>query len=244
MKFFYLCLFLFPFFISCSDTTDLHNSTHTIKSDLYSKAIDATASYKANPYDAVGELQNEILEAYYSNDALPTSYEAISSKVVAIAQNDLNFTALGSDYIYSSNSIERVLYLLNHASTCQQEVLNARLDSARARSGLNTFIESLLSLCATENDYAIIYSFITDYEDSVLADSYYSIKDKKVILITTSVARHSAYMRKKKPKKNKDPEWDYMVTNIVAATDGATDSIQESVMRAVVSGIVENPRLN
>jgi len=97
-----------------------------------------------------------------------------------------------------------------------------------------------LSLCETEDDYEVIYNYIVAYETIVLKSTSFTESDKRVALITTSVARHSAYYRKKRPKKNKDPEWDLMVGNIIAATDGAATGIQESVMRALIVGIAQN----
>lgn len=239
MRFFYLCLFIVPFFVSCSDSEILSTPTEhgSSSSMLYHKDVDVLPSNKLNPYDVVGQLHNELVTTFYAQDTLPTSLSAISSKVVSMAQNNTNFAALGS---YTFNSSARVSYLLSHSGTCQQEVLGTSLVGASARSSLSNFIDSLISLCAVEDDYNVIYASIVAYENAVLSDSSYSTSDKKVMLVTTSVARHAAYLRKKRPKKNRDPEWNYMVTNIVAATDGAPVGFQEAVMRAVVVGIVEN----
>lgn len=54
------------------------------------------------------------------------------------------------------------------------------------------------------------------------------------------MARHSAYMARKKPKKNTDPDWTILVVNIVAAADGAENGMAKSVTEGLVGGITSN----
>ena len=124
--------------------------------------------------------------------------------------------------------------------TCSSEIISNSLDTEVAKNSLSNFITTVLSLCETEDDYGVIYDYIVAYEATVLKSTSFTERDKQVVLTTTSVARHAAYYRKKRPKKNKDPEWDLMVGNIIAATDGASTGIQESVMRALIVGIAQN----
>jgi len=228
----------FALFVACSDVDSSNTFTQTTSSSmLYQKDADVLPANKSNPYDVVGQLYCELVTTFYSSDTLPKSLSGITSKVVSLAQSHTDFGALGS---YTFISSERVSYLLSQSGTCQQEVLTTSLVGVAARSSLSNFIDSLSSLCLVEDEYSVIYSVIIGYENAVLSDSTFINADKKVMLATTSVARHAAYLRKKKPKKNKDPEWDYMVTSIVAATDGVTVGFQEAIMRAVIVGIIEN----
>jgi len=240
MKFFYLCFSILPFFISCSDSTHLSRSKSSAsdsESIYFARGTDTVLPLnKNNPYDAAGQLQNELLEVYFAGDTLSSSVTNIAIKVDSLAKLNKNFVALGSNYKFKS--FDRVNYIISHADSCSASIIVNSLDSFSAKKSLLDFTDSLLSLCEHEDDYAYIYDFIVDYEASVLKNDLFSERDKRVVLTTTSIARHSVYLRKKKPKKSKDFEWGDLVTNIAAASDGATVSMQESVMRALIVGIV------
>ena len=239
MKFFYLCFSILPFFISCSDSTHLDRSdsaTSHSESVSFAKGTDSVMPLnKNNPYDAAGQLQNELLEVYFTGDTLSSSVADIASKVDSLARLNKNFVALGSNYKFKS--FDRVNYIISHADSCSTTIIVNSLDTFSAKKSLLDFTDSLLSLCEREDDYAFIYDSIVGYEASVLKNDLFSERDKRVLLTTTSIARHSVYLRKKKPKKNMDPIWDFVVTNIAASSDGATIGLQESVMRALIVGI-------
>ncbi len=239
MKFFYLCLSILPFFISCSDATPLNRldtSVSNSESVSFARGTDTVLPFnKNNPYDAAGRIQNELLEAYFSSDTLSSSVAAIATKVDSLAKLNKNFVSLGSTYKFTS--LDRVNYIISHADSCSTTIIVNSLDTFSAKKSLLDFTDSLVSLCEREDDYAFIYDSIVGYEASVLKNDLFSDSDKRVLLTTTSIARHSVYLRKKKPKKSKDPEWDDLVTNIAAASDGATVGMQESVLRSVIVGI-------
>lgn len=242
MKFYYLCLLILPFFISCSDATNLNVSDASNSASKFSsydkETVDTLPFNKSNPYDDAGKIQNEVLERYYVDSILPTTVSGIAAKVSSLSVENSTFVSFGSSYAFSA--VERVTYITSHSDTCSAEIICNSLDTDVAKDSLADFITTVLSLCETEDEYEVIYDYIVAYEASVLKSDSFTERDKRVVLTTTSVARHSAYYRKKRPKKNKDPEWDLMVGNIIAATDGATSGIQESVMRALIVGIAQN----
>ena len=241
MKFFYLCFSILPFFISCSDSTHLNRSDSSASDSEFVSFARGTDTVlplnKNNPYDAVGQLHNEILEVYFASDTLPSSVMDIAARVDSLSKLNKKFVALGSNYKFKS--FDRVNYIISHADSCSTTIIVNSLDTFSAKKSLLDFTDSLLSLCEREDDYAFIYDSIVGYEASVLKNDLFSERDKRVLLTTTSIARHSVYLRKKKPKKNKDSEWDYLVTKIAAASDGATIGMQESVMRALIVGIAK-----
>jgi hypothetical protein len=85
-----------------------------------------------------------------------------------------------------------------------------------------------------------LYEKVIDYETTVLQNSGFTANDKRVILTTTSITRHSSYLARKKPKKNTDPDWTILIGNIVAAVDGAEDGAANAVVAALVAGIAQN----
>lgn len=112
--------------------------------------------------------------------------------------------------------------------------------SAAAKSSLTDFVNSFIVLFDNEYNCEVLYQAVVDYETIVLKDSLLTAKDKRIILTTTSIARHSAYLARKKPKKNTDPDWTILVVNIVAAADGAEYGLAESVTEGLVAGIASN----
>lgn len=246
MKFYYLCLTIIPFFISCSDSSNLDpldssmaSVDNAFQSHNANRGGDVIPSNSANPYDIAGQLHNELYEAYYADDSLSTSVTGISSRVVMIAQENDSFVSLaGPNYSFLSNN--RINYILANIDSCTSEVMDTSLTTAEAKTSLSAFISSLLVLCESEEDYGIIYQFMIAYENDILTNSTLTNSDKMIILTTTSIARHSVYERKKKPKANTDPEWDLMVGNIVAGTDGSTDSLEKAIMMSLITGIAEN----
>lgn len=241
MKFFKLWFFFLPLFISCSTSseTGLPDDGANASANLRPGTPSVSPVNTANPYDAVGQLHNEVLDAYFSGDSLPKNVSAIISRVLVTCQANTAFTALNSvPYPFSAQA--RIAYILNNPISCQPEIITASLGSSQARSGFTAFIGSFLALCDSEENYTVIYNFVTAYENTVSADTAISVKDRKTILITTSIARHAAYVRKKKPKRNKDPEWALMVGNLFGALEGASESEQDAVMKALATGVAQN----
>jgi hypothetical protein len=135
-----------------------------------------------------------------------------------------------------------VVDIVLQPSGFQDDIINASISDSNARASFKTFITDLLIACEEEDDYQVLYDTIVAYEAGIYNNTLLSVEDKSTILITTSVTRHLVYARKKKPKKDKDPEWQYMVGNIFATLDGADDSIEDAIMKGLVTGIVENTR--
>ncbi|TBX66119.1 hypothetical protein EZL74_11055 [Flavobacterium silvisoli] len=239
MNFFRLCLILFPFFLSCNENHfDLAKESSFHRYDFQSS--DSIPANKNNPFDRVGKIHNEILFSYYYNDNYPSTIPEIITTVTNIANMTQSFRVLIKEIPYNFCSTERVVYIASRLESCQNEIIDASLESIEAKESLDNFISSFLFLCNSQEDYSSIHDYVVSYENEVLENAKYSEKEKKVLLITTSIARYSAYAKKKKPKKNKDPEWALMVGNILASVDGADESEEEAIMRAVVTGIVEN----
>ncbi|MEC4004847.1 hypothetical protein OX283_009290 [Flavobacterium sp. SUN052] len=218
---------------------DFNRSPKFFPTSCAAKSLDILPANSANPFDYVGLLHNQLLETYYSGVSLPKTLTGISNSVVSIANATSAFTSL-SGGTYTFTSLERVQYIALHSQDCLDSVVVSSLSSSGARISMTNFINSYLSLCNSENDYSVIYDFIVAYESAALSDTTLSLSDRKVILITTSVARYSSYERKKRPKKNTDPEWGLLVTNIIATLDGANESVAKALTMGLVSGIYEN----
>ena len=245
MKFIYLCLIVIPFFISCSESPDVAVSdTKGRISRSSSRLITAKGSSvspvnNANPYDIAGKLHAELYSAYYAEDGLSNNVASIANRVTMLANENQSFTALaGINYSFKSN--ERVNYILATIDSCTPGIINNSLVANKAKISFNTFVNSLLLLCKSKPNYAVIHDFVVTYENEILDNSTFSLSDKKIILTTTSIARYSVYSLTEGPKKNTDPEWDLLVGNIVGATEGSTESVEKAIVMSLITSISEN----
>ena len=237
MKKIYSCLIILIFFTSC--TTDSDTAQQDAITTVTNRTVNLLPGNNTNPYDEAGWLHNELFESYYASGNLPTSISGIANRVEAIADANAGFSAIKTS-TYHVVSAERIQYLLDHKNTCINDVISASSLTVKAKLSLGTFINSLVVVFDTETNCDVLYKFVADYESGIINDSLLTVRDKQIMLITTSIARHSAYLAKKKPKKNTDPDWTVLVGNVVAATDGAEYGMAESVTEALVAGIAQN----
>ncbi len=233
MKFFNLCFSIALLLVSCSEPHEvtIHEEQTPV---LYKTTISPVNT--GNPYDLAGQIHNELMDVYFLHDSLPTTVAGIAAKVESTALN-LKFTSLGLPYEF--DSISRVNFILSNLTTCTSDIIEASVDEDAAED-FSIFIDSLLLLCETEEDYEDIHDDIVAFEDGLQSNTTYTIADKKTLLIATSIIRHSTYARKKRPKKSTDPEWDLLVGNVAGAIDGADEGMQEAIMRSFIVGVAEN----
>lgn len=238
MKKIYSCLLILTFFTSCTDDSNTQQEVDT--NTIANRAINELSPLNSdNPYDAVGQLHDTLFETYYASENLPSDINGIINRVETIANSNSAFTAL-KDTNYQPVSQLRVQYLLEHQSTCVDDVISNSSMSVAAKLSLTDFINSLVAFFPTEFNGDILSDFVIKYETAVLANPAFTTNDKRIMLITTSIARHSAYMARKKPKKNTDPDWTVLVVNIIAASDGAENGMAKSVTEGLVGGIASN----
>lgn len=238
MKTFYSCLFILTFFISCDSDSEIA-SQRTVNSVITSRIATELPGNIDNPYDEAGWVHNEIFESYYASGIKPTTISGIVERVEVLADANVNFKAIKTA-TYHNVSATRVQYILDRKSTCVTDVISNSSLTQGAKSSLTTFINSLVTTFATESNCDVLYNYVVAYEKNIISDSSLTGKDKQIILITTSVARHSAYLAKKRPKKNTDPDWTILVGNVIAATDGAEYGMAEAITEGLVAGIASN----
>lgn len=241
MKFFILCLVVFPFCMSCSDASDSSFVSATTNANTYlftNKVGDVSPANPLNPFDVAGQVHTELYAAYYEDDSLAVELSDVINRVLIVSNQNETFVSLStSSYSIDSTTLSS---LIGKISCCSAEVIENSLATDEAALSLQSFISTLVPFCDEEADYSIIHSFITSYENNVLESKNIPVLDKQVILITTSIIRYSTYERKKRPKKNTDPEWDLMIGNVIGSVDGSSEGIEAAVLKSLLCGIVEN----
>ena len=238
MKTYYSCLFILTFFISCDSNSEIATQGAASRAISNRNATELPGNID-NPYDEAGWIHNELFESYYASGSKPITVSGIVTSVEALADINTNFKTINTS-TYHSVSSARVQYILEHKSTCVSDVISNSSLTSGAKLSLTTFINSLVATFETESNCDVLYNYVVAYEKKIINDSSLTTRDKQIILITTSIARHTAYLAKKKPKKNTDPDWTILVGNIIASADGAEYGTSESVIEGLVTGIAQN----
>lgn len=244
MKNLCLCLLVLVFYSSCDDssaylyTTNLTTNANA-GSTLASRSGPLMPENMDNPYDYSGQLFLEILSTYYESNSKPTDMIGIVARIDSIAQQNPGFKEIKPAF-YHAPSLERIQYFIMNKKSCLETVVDSSGVSAIGQLSLIGFIDTYLTLCSGEESYEVVHEFVIAYEKDIIANSLLSVTDKQVILVTTSIARHSAATKKKRPKKNTDPLWDLLICTVYGSIENAKSSPAEAVTLALASGIVEH----
>jgi len=238
MKTLYSCLFILTFFISCDDDATIA-TPNVVNSRITGRIATELPGNTANPYDEAGWIHNELFETYYESSTKPTTIAGVISRVEAIADSNSNFKVIKTAS-YHPVSEERIQYLLDHKGTCVSEVIANSTLSSNAKLSLSNFMVSLDEKFAVETSCDLLYNYVAAYEKTVVDNATFTSKDKQLMLTTTSIARHTVYLARKKPKKNTNPDWTILILHIATAEDGAEFGMAESITEGLVAGIVSN----
>lgn len=233
------CLMILPFFISCdNDEKSVVNNDVKNASVLANRPGGITPGNADNIYDFSGELYNELVDSYGPRSSWPSTLTGTISHVETLANANTGIAVLKTAD-YAPITTVRAQYLLTNGTTCLDEVITASGLASRPAKDFKAFINLLLPLCSGEANYLSIYDFITEYESEIIDDGSITEHDRKLILVTTSIVRYSAFYRRK-PKKNTDIDWEFMVTHIIATIEGASDGSAEAITTSVSVSIAEN----
>ena len=245
MKKLHSCLLIFTFLVtslfglvSCdSDTTAVLQ--HEESNPISLKKSHSLPGNPNNPYDEAGRLHTELSEAYYETGDSDSTVAEVVTAVQKLADSSSSFNSIKNPD-YHDVSATDVQDLLDHPTTSVAAAISASSLSDVAQLGLLNFVNSYLLLFDHEQSIDVLYQTCIAYEDSVLKAPSLTATDKRIVLTTISIARHSTYKARKKPKKNTDPDWTIFVGNIAAGIEGAEYGTAEAVVKALATGIVQN----
>lgn len=231
---------MIPLFLvySCAEDTSAPSDASTTVSSYYRTA--SIAENALNPYDSLGTVYYELYDAYYSSGSVPGTFGATLDSLTVYARASSNFVKLAGSSSYSFGMESEIEDLLACTSNCVATVVSNAFETSSAISLFDSFLADYDSACSSYEDYLDVHLVVTDYEAEVLADTVLSSGDKRKFLIATSIARFTAYAKKKKPKKNTDPEWALLISNLTASLEGADSSDADAVFGALLTGIMEN----
>lgn len=240
MKNISLGLVILPLLIvSC--TTDSIDNTESINGKVSSEKSEKSARLvqnltpenPANIYDLAGNLHNDILDIYLAGNYQYTTIAQISQQVEAIAaaNNDLMLLNLGTNLPINLDIIQETVN--NPQAKLDEAIANSTMTNL-AKGSLSSFMNDVL---LWENDeYGAIYQSIISYESSVMTNPQFNNEEKRIILTTSSIVRHSLYYA----KERKDEDWDSSVGNRVGGLSGAINNSSIAIRRSLVTGIMIN----
>lgn len=229
--------------LSCSENEELQitSSTKLSSTSLAAyqhKEIEVGPDNLENPYDVAGLLSSELSVAYYNIPLRDTCQFAIIADVVSLAHSNLRFHLLSPDaYLFTDNeTLQQILSTTDAASMLTESIQFSLLD-VDLQFTFENFIHYMMNQCENDVNYASLYAEIVTYENSIQHNVLITEADKAVVLTTTSLLRHSLKAKRKRPKKNTDRDWDYMITTLGATAVGAKNDLQNAIILSLLTEI-------
>lgn len=224
---------IFPFLlISCTDELVIEPETRVLSNEAIHRSDLLVPQNNTNPYDTIGRIQNMVLDIYLSADHNHSTIEEINEEIEFIT-NTFSNTSIGSISSVPS-PVGVIINIVNSPENSLNTIIANSYLTNQAKLSLSGFINSLLLL--QDEEYENIHEFIITYESSIIENMALNNEDKRVILTTSSIARHSFYYG----KKRKDKDWETSVGNIAASVSGALENSLTAVSMALVTGISQN----
>lgn len=183
----------------------------------------------ANAFDYTGKIHNDILDVYLSGNYSASTAAEIVQKVDSIAALNSEFLSLEANIPINFIEIQSIIDA--PYTQLQQEIAACPMTN-NAKNCLSSFMDSL-QLWETD-EYAVIHQSVVSWEDSVINNPQFSSEEKRIILTSSSIARHSMYYA----KERKDKDWETSVGNRAGAVQGAASNCSTAINRSVVAGLL------
>jgi hypothetical protein len=229
MKNFKVWLLVLPLFtVACSNDLNITEEVGTTTTYNEKKSL-VDPDNSLNPYDYTGRIHNDILKTLDELDLNYTSAEQISSIIDSVAAEHPEVPSPAASL---SGLATEISWMAEDDGAFDDVLLDSSLGST-AKSSLSGFMDSLIAII--DGSYEEIYSMIVLYEDLVLANTGFTVTEKRIILTTTSVARFSFHR-----KKRKDKDWETSVGSYAGTVYGAQEDAILGLKLAAAVGVYQN----
>jgi hypothetical protein len=187
----------------------------------------------ANPYDGAGKVYYKLLSDLEYHE-IPSNIHSVVSAVESHALLNDEFRILAEqNYVPISQAQKEIITGINSNTVSGTPLLS---DTAKER--LKLLFSKFSAPGYAEEEFNLVYDFLIGYEQGILQDTNLNSYEKKTILITATIARHTAARDKGKGKgKGKDKDWRLSVNSIVSAAAGAMESEAKAVTMSMSGGI-------
>lgn len=203
MKTILLCIATSLFFIACSDDADLKNTlTPPILTDGAAINKDYPANL-ANPFDSNGKNIYDALQAYFEANRTVNSLEELTDQISFISERlNVKSSLTGRLIPFTNAMVDSIM--VDPDNNMIAIVHNSSLQSY-AKNNLIAFLQELI--IKRQQEFSVIYSYITAYESDVLADEAFTPEETETILTVSSISRYSLYSA----EERKDRDWEILV---------------------------------
>lgn len=230
-----LSLFLSLTFLSCStdDNFETIESQSEVTNSLSRKENPNTWNPENtnNTYDIAGKLYLQILEEHAENSST-TIPAVIISEIESIANNIPQFVSMKNNN-YSPLAYTNINWILASNNSYDTAFTNNTTLSIAAKNKLELLIDNLDVLLDSDATSKNIHDYIVGFEVTIVSSQTLTTADKKVILTSSSIARHANYLRKKGRR------WD-IHHGITGAVDGDDESMAKAVTTAACAHAIGN----
>lgn len=244
MKPFYLCILSIFFLFSCSEASDVEVLNASRIDLMYSSKFTDSSSLvspfnPANSYDYVGQLHHELYLEYYAqqNDSLALSN--VIAKVEVLANKNTTFESY-FETPYHFYGVVEVSNLLACDTLCIDTILANSALTIDARNKMKTFLSDFNFQFEKNIESGPVLEYVFQFENQIINSKDLLESDKAILLSTTSIARFSVYESKRRPKKNTDPDWDSLITNLLGNIIGSDYGIENGLTSSLICGILSN----
>lgn len=227
-------ILIFPLImISCTSEENIEDVAIDKKDNFQKPGMILSGPENAsNPYDSIGRLHNEVLEIYlstHSDNSLSenTSTEDIMAQVQLIACSGTINIVQDCSSSFAYNTINTIV---TNPENSTASIIDNSILTSQGKADLRILIDSLAEI--DDESYQDINEFIISYESDILSSNVLNNQDKRIILTTSSIVRHSVYY-----EEIRDRDWDSSVGNFIGGTVGALNSSLSPVTMALVTGL-------
>jgi hypothetical protein len=218
--------------VSCANEEDYINENPISRSEnklLSKKTVQANPENAANPYDMAGRIHNEILHAYLSCTISDSTINAVSTKIDSISYLNTDLQNLASP---AAPDFQKIQQIVSSPQLQLEQILAGSPMSAVAKNSLSQFMSSVPAWQGYA--YGDVHSQIIAFEAGVINNAQFTAEEKRIILTTSSIARHSLYFE----SERKDKDWETSVGNRVGAVQGALSNSATAVASSLLAGIL------
>jgi hypothetical protein len=171
-----------------------------------------------NPYDVYGALYLSLEAAFITKDTLPKTYVSLVTDLSALIQTDSLFTSI-QEPTYQLLS-ERQLNKLQEYLPFYDDFISGTSFSPKEKYYMNVLLRTVAPLYEMDTSYVTIHEAIVGVEVLVATDVVMTSAEKQTVFVLSSLFRHATYAKRKRPKKNTDPEWDLLIVHFLGSVEG------------------------
>jgi hypothetical protein len=228
---FFILAGLFLFTSCSSDYDGSVTGSHALISSSGLKMGD-DPSNGFNPYDVYGAMYLAFEEFFITGDTLPKAYVQLVTELTALVESDSLFVSMQEPTFQLLN--ETQLNKLQDYFPLYDAYIGSTPFSPKEQYYMNALLRAVSPLYEKDTSYATIYATIVAVEGLVATDVVMTTAEKQTVFVLSSLFRHAAYAKRKRPKKNTDPEWDLLVIHFMGSVEGLSYGSASAITGALL----------